>query len=122
GPLRAQMEDLARGLAVADRVRFIGHSNEIPVALRAIDVFVMASKFEPYGVALLEAKAAGTAIVATRVNEIPEILGETAGDPAAVMGRLVPPEDPEAMAAAFVELAADAGARRALGERAARDA
>ena len=36
----------------------------------------MASKFEPYGVALLEAKAAGTAMVATRVNEVPEILGE----------------------------------------------
>jgi glycosyltransferase involved in cell wall biosynthesis len=79
----------------------------------------MASKFEPYGVALLEAKAAGTAIVATRVNEIPEILGETEGTPTA---RLVPAEDAAAMAEAFVALAADGAARRALGEAAARDA
>src|SRR5262249_39345735 len=87
-----------------------------PIALRALDIFVLASKFEPYGVALLEAKAAGVAIVATRVNEVPEILGE------GQLGRLVPAQDPTALGAAFVELAGDAAARRALGERAARDA
>jgi glycosyltransferase involved in cell wall biosynthesis len=116
GPLRASLESLARELGVADRVRFVGHTNEVPVALRALDMFVLASKFEPYGVALLEAKAAGVAIVATRVNEVPEILGEGA------LGRLVPPQDPAALADAFVELAGDAGARRALGQRAAADA
>jgi glycosyltransferase involved in cell wall biosynthesis len=116
GPLRADLEALARELGVADRVRFAGHSNEVPVALRALDVFVLASKFEPYGVALLEAKAAGVAIVGTRVNEVAEILNEGA------TGRLVPPEDPAAMAQAFVELAEDAEGRRALGARAAADA
>jgi glycosyltransferase involved in cell wall biosynthesis len=119
GPLRGEMEALARELGVADRVRFVGHSDQVPIALRAMDIYVMASKFEPYGVALLEAKAAGTAIVATRVNEIPEILGETEGKPT---GRLVPAEDPGPMADAFVALAADAAGRRALGDAAARDA
>jgi glycosyltransferase involved in cell wall biosynthesis len=116
GPLRGALETLARELGVADRIRFAGHSDEVPVALRALDVFVLASKFEPYGVALLEAKAAGTAIVATRVNEVSEILNEGA------TGRLVPPEDPAAMAAAFVELAQDPEGRRALGARAAANA
>jgi glycosyltransferase involved in cell wall biosynthesis len=51
------------------------------------------------------------------VNEVPEILDE--GDPAGATGRLVPAEDPAAMAAAFVELGNDAAARRALGQRAA---
>jgi glycosyltransferase involved in cell wall biosynthesis len=120
GPLRGELEALARSLGVADRVRFAGHSNDVPVALRAMDIYVLASKFEPYGVAILEAKAAGTAIVATRVNEVPEILSEGPGGDAA--GRLVPPEDAAAMAEAFVALAADGGARRALGARAAREA
>ena len=59
GPLRGEMEALAASLGVADRVRFAGHSNDVPLALRAMDIFVLASKFEPYGVAILEAKAAG---------------------------------------------------------------
>jgi glycosyltransferase involved in cell wall biosynthesis len=117
GPLRAELEQLVRDLGVADRVRFAGHCDEVPVALRAIDIFVLASKFEPYGVALLEAKA----IVATRVNEVPEILGET-GAGGGLTGRLVPPEDPAAMGEAFVALAQDEVGRRALGQRAAVDA
>jgi glycosyltransferase involved in cell wall biosynthesis len=116
GPLRAELEALASTLGVRDRVRFAGHSNEVPVALRALDIFVLASKFEPYGVALLEAKAAGAAIVATSVNEVPEILSE------GKTGRLVPPEDPAAMAAAFVELGENGDARRALGAAAAQEA
>lgn len=116
GPLRGELEALARELGVAARVRFAGHSDEVPVALRAVDIFVLASKFEPYGVALLEAKAAGAAIVGTDVNEVSEILNEGA------TGVLVPPEDPAAMGAAFARLAEDPAARRALGERAARDA
>jgi glycosyltransferase involved in cell wall biosynthesis len=120
GPLRGQLEALVRELGVADRVRFAGHCEDVPVALRAADVFVLASKFEPYGVAILEAKAAGAAIVATRVNEIPEILTE--GEAIGPTGRLVPPEDPAAMADAFVALAADQALRRELGARAATDA
>ena len=121
GPLRGELEALAGSLGIAGRVRFAGHLNDVPVALGAMDVYVLASKFEPYGVAILEAKAAGCAIVATRVNEVPEILSEDrpGGDAA---GRLVPPADPAAMAEAFVALAADPAARKALGARAAREA
>jgi glycosyltransferase involved in cell wall biosynthesis len=84
----------------------------VPALLRSLDVFVLASKFEPYGVALLEAKCAGSAIVATAVNEIPKLLGQ------GVTGVVVPPGAPEPMAAAFVKLARDAGLRRARAERA----
>jgi glycosyltransferase involved in cell wall biosynthesis len=116
GPLRGELEQLAAELGIAGRVRFAGHCDDVPVVLRAIDVFVLASKFEPYGVALLEAQAAGAAIVATRVNEVPEILGD--GE----TGILVPAEDPAAMAEAFTRLAEDATRGRELGSRAARDA
>ena len=58
GPLHGELEELASKLDIADRVRFPGHSRGAG-ALRAMDIFVLASKFEPYGVAILEAKAAG---------------------------------------------------------------
>ena len=116
GPLRAELLRFAGELGVSDRVRFAGHRDDVSVALRATDIFVLASKFEPYGVALLEAKAAGAAIVATRVNEVPEILGD------GTTGTLVPPEDPEAMGDALSELVGNGARRRELGTRAAREA
>ena len=112
GPLRGAIEAQAAELGVADRVVLLGHWTRVPDLLRALDVFVMASKFEPYGVALLEAKCSGTAIVATSVNEIPKLLQD------GVTGLIVPPESPEPMARAFTRLVEDAGLRRGLGENA----
>jgi glycosyltransferase involved in cell wall biosynthesis len=90
----------------------LGHWTRVPALLRALDVFVLASKFEPYGVALLEAKCAGSSIVATAVNEIPKIL--THG----VTGLVVPPESPEPMAKAFLRMSQDPVLRRALADAA----
>ena len=112
GPLRGSLEDLVRSLEISDRVTFAGHSDAVALFLRALDMFVLASKFETFGVALLEAQAAGLAVIATSIHEIPEILSHGRS------GRLVPPEDPEAMADAFVDLALDSDLRRTLGEQA----
>jgi len=116
GPLRAEVEALIAELGIADSVVLLGHWTRVPELLRALDVFILASKFEPYGVAILEAKCAGTAIVATRVNEIPKIIED------GVTGLIVPAETPDAMAAAFVRLARDAAFRRGLGSAALADA
>ena len=112
GPLRSTLEDLARDLAIATRVAFLGNRDDVPALLGSLDVFVLASKFEPFGVALLEARAAGLPIVATAVNEIPDIVGD------GITGRLVPPEDAATMADAFITLASDPGFRARLGARA----
>ena len=112
GPLRAALEETARDLAVADRVRFLGNRGDVPTILRSVDLFALASKFEPYGVALLEAKAAGLPIVATSVNEIPEIVADGES------GLLTPPENAANMAALFVKLAQDRDLRVRLGARA----
>jgi glycosyltransferase involved in cell wall biosynthesis len=112
GPLKADLLRLAHDLKISGRVSFIGHCEQVPVLLRCLDIFVLASKFEPFGVALLEAKAAGVAIVATQVNEIPEILSD------GVSGLLSPPEGPEAMSRLFVSLASNRELRARLGKQA----
>jgi glycosyltransferase involved in cell wall biosynthesis len=112
GPLRATLEETARHLAVADRVRFLGNRDDVPTILKSVDLFALSSKFEPFGVALLEAKAAGLPIVATAVNEVPEIV--TDGE----SGLLAPPENAASIAALFVKLARDRDWRLRLGARA----
>jgi glycosyltransferase involved in cell wall biosynthesis len=112
GPERSPLECLALELGVADRVRFLGNWIDVPALLRSVDLFVLASKFEPFGVALLEAKAAGLPIVATAVNEIPKIVAD------GTSGVLTPPEDAASMASLFVRLAEDRDYRVALGRHA----
>ena len=116
GPEESRLKSLANELGIADRVMFLGHWDDVPLAMRSLDVFLITSKFEPYGVALLEAKAAGLAIIATEVNEIPELLrgGEC--------GLLSPPQDPERIAECILQLAQDPALRKSLGQRAFEDA
>jgi glycosyltransferase involved in cell wall biosynthesis len=65
GPLRGDLESLARDCGVANRVTFLGYRSDVADWLQAVDIFALTSKFEPFGVALLEAKAAGLPIVST---------------------------------------------------------
>jgi glycosyltransferase involved in cell wall biosynthesis len=116
GPLEANIRTMIQEFGVQDRVTLIGHCSRVPVLLRALDVFVMASKFEPYGVALLEAKAAGLPIVATRVNEIPEIIEDGRS------GLLAAPGEPDEMANLLIRLAEERGLRERLGSQALVDA
>jgi teichuronic acid biosynthesis glycosyltransferase TuaC len=76
GPLRAQLEALARELGVADRVRFLGEvpHAELPNLYRAADIMVLASEREGWANVLLESMASGTPVVATDVNGAPEVV------------------------------------------------
>jgi glycosyltransferase involved in cell wall biosynthesis len=116
GPLRSMLEDTARELGIADRVRFLGNWDDVPALLRSVDLFALASKFEPFGVALLEAKAAGLPVVATAVNEIPNLLADGES------GLLVAPENAPRMADLFVALAQDPDRRVRLSVRARAEA
>ncbi len=121
GPLRDALAARAAALGIAERVTWRGAlaHDDVLEAYRAADLFVLASRIAADGDrdglpnVLLEAGAMALAAVATRVAAIPELIED------GVNGRLVPPDDSAALAAALAALIADPAARLRLG-RAAR--
>jgi glycosyltransferase involved in cell wall biosynthesis len=109
GPLRQALLDRAARPDLAGRVAFLGARADSAAVLAALDLFVLPSRWEGFGLVLLEAMAAGRAIVATRVSAIPEVVaeGETA--------LLVPPDDAPALAAAIGSLLQNSARRAAKG-------
>jgi glycosyltransferase involved in cell wall biosynthesis len=97
GPLRNKLEQLGRDLGVYDRVRFLGIQTreEIKALMRQCAVFVLPSRAEPFGIAILEALASGKPVVATAVGGIPEIIQH------GVTGLLVEPDNPQALSEAI---------------------
>jgi glycosyltransferase involved in cell wall biosynthesis/O-antigen/teichoic acid export membrane protein len=100
---------LVRQHRLADRVRFLGFRSDVPRVLAALDVFCMPSLWEGFGLALVEAMAAGVPAVVSRIDSLPEVLGEA--------GVLVPPADAAALATALGELLADTARREELARR-----
>jgi glycosyltransferase involved in cell wall biosynthesis len=109
GRLRGALLAEHARLGLDDRVRFLGFREDVVDLLRAADLFVLSSYLEGLGTSVLDAMAAGLPVVATRVGGVPEIVrdGET--------GLLVPPRDPEALAAAMARLAEEPALRERLG-------
>lgn len=114
GPYRQALEHRARGLA---NLHFIEQTGDVPGFLRAADIFVLCSDHEASPLALLEAMAAGRAIVATEIGGIPDMVTDPRSGPSAI---LIPPRRPDLLAAAIRDLAADPSRRAALGEAALR--
>ena len=113
---RAKLEEKARALGVADRVRFTGHMDEARYrsALAAGDVFVLPSEWEAFGIVLVEAMACGVPCVATRVGGAPDVVQD------GVTGRVVPYGDEAALARAIDGLLSDRALAQRMG-RAGRD-
>ena len=113
GESQDRLETLAAELGVAHAVTFAGPLGREGVRgrLRAADVFALPSRSEAFGLALLEAMAAGVPAVATAVGGVPRMVG----DPPAAL--LVPPEDPGPLADALYRAVTDVGLARALRER-----
>lgn len=108
GPLRPELETLAAGLGVADSVTFLGSVDRPRLAelMRGADAFAFPSRYEAFGIALLEAMAAGTPAVAARAGGVPEFAEDAA--------LLVPSEDAPALAAALVRVVCDDDVRARL--------
>ncbi len=108
GPLRESLESLARDLGILDRVRFLGWRTDRAALLRAADVCVLPSRYEPFGTVILEAWAAGTPLVACRSD------GPAAHVEDTVNGLLVPIDDAQALANAMRRVVNDEELRRRL--------
>jgi hypothetical protein len=103
GPCRTELETLAAELGVAGSVEFLGVRSDVAGLLRESSLLVLASyAIECFPYAVLEAMAAGRGVVSTDVGGLPELVDD------GVTGRLVPPRDTAALAAALVEGLADA--------------
>lgn len=90
GDMLEPWRELARELGLAERAHFLGNvpHARIPLWIRAADVFVLNSRYEGLSHTLLEVKALGTPIVASRVCGNPEVVEH------GVDGLLVDPRDP----------------------------
>jgi glycosyltransferase involved in cell wall biosynthesis len=98
GPLREPLMAQAQASGLASHVTWAGRRADIPVVMRALDVFVLSSIHEGFGLVLLEAMEAGKPVVATRVSAIPEVVMDGA------TGALVTPNDAAALAAALAAM------------------
>jgi glycosyltransferase involved in cell wall biosynthesis len=95
GPLRPELEALARELGIAERVRFLGIRRDVADLLRASDAFALTSVSEAASLTLLEAMATGLPVVVTAVGGNPEIVR------GGVDGLLVPRGDAEPPSSGF---------------------
>jgi glycosyltransferase involved in cell wall biosynthesis len=115
GPERPVLERLAAGLGIADRVDFRGalpHPEALAAARDGL-AFVLPSVDEAFGVAYVEAMAGGVPAIGCRGEPGPEEITRMGGGI-----RLVPPADPEELAAELRLLLEEPGWRRELGESA----
>jgi glycosyltransferase involved in cell wall biosynthesis/protein-tyrosine-phosphatase len=114
GPLRDELVALADELGVKRECVFAGARADVYDLISAMDIFVLPSLDEGIPMALLEAMALGSPVVATRVGGVPEVIqhGET--------GLLVAPRDEHALAEACLELAFAPDRAQTLGARAKR--
>lgn len=101
-----------RECGVTDQIVFGGYRQDIAACMKAFDVLVHPTLSESFGQVLVEAMSVETPVVSSRVGGTPSIItqGET--------GVLVPPEDPDAIADAVIELHREPELARSLGRKA----
>lgn len=110
GPHRPALESLARELQIAGHVVFAGLRQDMPAVYAALDIMALPSLSEGLPMTVLEALAAGRAVVATAVGGIPSVIrdGET--------GLLIPPADSDALAGAIERLLRAPELRKKVGQ------
>ena len=112
GPDQQSLQAMARELGVFERTTWLGLRRDVPAILAALDVFAMPSHWEGHSIALLEAMAAGCALL---VSDLPEITETTQG--AAIR---VTPGNADSISRGLQELLEDA-CRRQSGARARKE-
>jgi glycosyltransferase involved in cell wall biosynthesis len=112
GDDRERLEQLTEELELQACVHFLGFvpEEDLPALYRASDLFAIASTCEVQSLPTLQATATGLPVVAANAMALPELVHD------AVNGYLVPPDDPEAMAAAILKILADPNRAEQMGQ------
>lgn len=109
GADRPALEQLRATLRLDDNVSLPGQRGDMPDFYASIDLLVSASRKEGLPMALLEGMSSGLPVVATAVGQVRQVIDSDS------VGRIVPPEDPAALAGAIKELLRDASLRQRVG-------
>ncbi len=112
GSERSNLESLVARLHMTERIRLPGALESPFATMKQADLFVLSSRYEGFGIAVVEAMACGLPVIATDCPSGPAEILRQGED-----GILVPPEDVDALAGALAELMADQGKRQNLGSR-----
>jgi glycosyltransferase involved in cell wall biosynthesis len=117
--LSGEMQKLAKELGVEDRVRFLGFQADIPSLLNQADIYLLTSRWEGFGLAVVEAMAAGLPVVCSDVPGVREVVrSQSGGSDGSTSGAfLVDPSSPQAIAQSLATLLDDPKLRRSMGER-----
>lgn len=105
GPLEAEIIRLRDALGLGDRFLLLGQRDDVPRLLSGCDVFTLASHYEGFPVSVMEALAAGLPVVVTAVGGLAGTIVD------GVHGRVVPPKQPDRLAAGLCDVVQDAVAR-----------
>jgi glycosyltransferase involved in cell wall biosynthesis len=116
GEAREQLEKLVTELGLTDCFHFLGWLDDADKLLCAMDVFVSASETESFGLAIVEAMAAETAVVATATEGAKEVIEDQK------TGVLVPIGDVQRIAQSVLNLLRDPEKRRAIATQSAQSA
>jgi glycosyltransferase involved in cell wall biosynthesis len=109
GILRNQLEDFVTREGIGHNIKFLGLCNEPSQILKDIDIFILPSLYESFGIVLLEAMAQGKPAIASNVNGIPGVVAHNQ------TGILVPPANSQALSEAIIKLAHDKELSRKMG-------
>jgi glycogen(starch) synthase len=115
GPERPHLEALTASLGLSNRVRFTGWiaPDDIPGSLNDASIVLTPSRWkEPFGLVALEAAQMGRPVIASNTGGLPDIVQDS------ITGRLVPPEDPAALADAMADLLSDLPRLQQMGQHA----
>jgi glycosyltransferase involved in cell wall biosynthesis len=96
---------------LAGRFRFLGSRDDVPDLLATFDVFILPTRAETFGIAVVEAMAAGLPVIASRVGAIPEIISSSD------VGRIVDVVDIPSFSNAVENVITLPDRGRAMGER-----
>jgi glycosyltransferase involved in cell wall biosynthesis len=112
GILKSEMESLVKKYGMIQNFRFVGFQKNVVSYMKLFDIFILSSKMEGLGSSILEAKAMGLPVIATKAGGIPEIIKD------GFDGILVEPQNSESLAQAIIRLIENKNERLLLGKNA----